>query len=306
FWSQTVRWTITEGGTNNVEARVVMEEDRARVIIDARDADGAFLNGLDLETSVVDPQFGNQRLQLYQVAPGRYEGTFTPDAEGAYLLRITGTGASLTSDGIPLSVNQTTGWVMSYSPEYVTGNEASILPTLAEITSGKLLTDDYSQVFNRDILARDASTPLTPLLLIVVLVLLPFDIAVRRLIVTRTDLLRLRAAVTARFSQAQAVFPPTERLSSLLDARNRARERTQAEQITNPESVAAAVDTLGALRSRREQQAQAAPSTPETPAASTPEPKPRTPTGTPTAPAAPGETGNLGARLLKKRKEREE
>lgn len=297
FWSQAVRWTITEGGSNNVETRVVMEDGRARVIVDARDADGAFLNGLTLETSVVDPKFGNQRLRLYQVAPGRYEGTFTPDTEGAYLLRISGTGASAAPDGAPLNVNQTTGWVMSYSPEYVTGNEASILPTLADITSGKLLTDDYSQVYSRDIMARDASTPLTPFLLIVVLLLLPFDIAVRRLIVTRSDLMRLRAALSSRFGQAQAALPPTERLSSLLDARNRARERTQGDQAANPESVAAAVNTLSTLRNRREQQAGA------TPAAPAPEqPRPRTPA----APTAPTETGNLGARLLKKRKEREE
>ena len=55
FWSQAVRWTITEGTNNNVEAQVVMDGEQAKLVVDARDADGNFLNGLNLRSSLVSP-----------------------------------------------------------------------------------------------------------------------------------------------------------------------------------------------------------------------------------------------------------
>ena len=55
FWSQAVRWTITEGTNTNVEAQVVTEGEQAQLIVDARDDAGNFLNGADLTTSLVAP-----------------------------------------------------------------------------------------------------------------------------------------------------------------------------------------------------------------------------------------------------------
>ncbi|MFN8371574.1 MAG: VWA domain-containing protein [Anaerolineae bacterium] len=83
FWSQAVRWTITEGATGNLETRVVMENEQARVIVDARDDNGEFLNGLALQASVVSPNPADDGalINLQQVAPGRYEAVFTPNSE---------------------------------------------------------------------------------------------------------------------------------------------------------------------------------------------------------------------------------
>src|SRR5690606_34211784 len=55
FWNQTVRWTITEGADATVETRVQMEGEQARIVVDAREQDGGFLNGLQLNASLVDP-----------------------------------------------------------------------------------------------------------------------------------------------------------------------------------------------------------------------------------------------------------
>jgi uncharacterized membrane protein len=90
FWSQAVRWTMTEGTSNNLETRVVMENEQARLIVEARDDSGEFLNGLDLQVSLIDPNSDDSLLlNLQQVAPGRYETVFTPSAEGAYFMRLT-------------------------------------------------------------------------------------------------------------------------------------------------------------------------------------------------------------------------
>ena len=59
-------------------------------------------------------------------------------------------------------------------------------------------------------------TPLAPLLLLIALLLLPFDVAVRRLLVTRSDLARLRAAISRRGAE---VAERTGRAARFADGR---------------------------------------------------------------------------------------
>ncbi|MBI1277368.1 MAG: VWA domain-containing protein [Anaerolineaceae bacterium] len=275
FWDQAVRWTITEGTTNNLESRVVMEGEQARLIVDARDNNGAFLNGLNLQFSLVDPN-GNPNLQtLQQVAPGRYEATFAPNAEGAYLLSVQGNNPADQS----LKLTQTTGWVMSYSAEYDRSKRSdgtALLKSLGDLTGGRSLVDDNGAVFSHNLRANVAGTSISPLLLLIAMLLLPFDIAVRRLIVTRTDLLKLRQAL---FGRVQAVEATSERMSTLLDAKQRARTRTDESGAANP---------ITGLSSRGEGGA-------ETPTAE----RPSQPVVT-----TPKDPGNVAGELLKKRKER--
>jgi hypothetical protein len=293
FWNQAVRWTITEGSGSTVETQVVMEGESARLIVDARDADGGFLNGLTLAASVVDPELGSERVTLRQVAPGRYEANFRPAAEGAYLLRVSGESG----DGAE-AVNQTSGWVMSYSPEYLAADSDSVLPRLAEITGGRSLQDATGEIFARDIDARAASLPLTPWLVLLAMLLLPVDIAVRRLMVTRSDWVRLRQWI----AQRRANQGGTERISTLIDARDRAREKTRGETVGETVGEAAGpASTARALRARRDQRRTGEP-------APVPPPRPEplaggtsTPVGA--APPVSSSGENIGARLLKKRRD---
>lgn len=311
FWSQAVRWTITEGGNENIETRIEMEDGRARITADARDNAGNFLNGLNLEVSVVDPLLGNQRVKLHQVAPGRYEAIFKPDAEGAYFMRLTGTGQL---DGQSLAVNQTTGWVMGYSPEYLNRTSDSILPTLAQITGGGSMANTLNMsAFVHNLEARSGSQPLWPLLLAIAIALLPIDIAVRRLLITPSDLKRLRDFLLRRRAAA-TVEGTTERLTGLFDARARARETVQT-RVDSVNEVAPG-GTISALRSRRERGAEAESESPPS--------SPSAPSGTPTTPSAPSEpakprytpetreqparntgSNNIGSQLLKKRRDRD-
>lgn len=322
FWSQTVRWTITEGSNNNIEVRTVQDGEQTRVIVDARNDNGQFANGLTLEASVVDPTLQGQRIVLNQVAPGRYEGTFTPEQEGAYLMQIFGGGASV--DGTSVAINQTNGWVLSYSPEYIRSADAvSVLPQLASITGGRSLEGASEEIFSRDIAPQAAMVPLAPALLLFALLLLPFDIAVRRLVITRSDWQRLRAAVKSPFARTPVMPETSERVATLLDARDRARQRSpEAEDETARVSPAARSSTSPApantasqlLRNRRPAEAEPETAKAASPARSDAATKAttrsgtgRTPAPTTPPPASPAtEGGNLGARLLKKRQEREQ
>ncbi|MBC7809828.1 MAG: VWA domain-containing protein, partial [Burkholderiales bacterium] len=295
FWSQTVRWTITEGTSENLEPRIVMEGERARLVVDARDGDGAFLNGLTLQASMVDPSLEAELVPLQQTAPGRYEAVFAPDVEGAYFVRLTGNGVM---DGENIEVGQTTGWVMSYSPEYDirnAGADEDLLADLAALTGGRSLADDPGAAFAHTLGAQPAATNVWPWLLLVAVALLPFDIAVRRLVVTRRDLQHAREAIFGAASDA--VQAPSERLSTLMAAKGRAQERTAEQAVDSPAS------TVGALRARRDE-ARTSRENPAAPAPSSSGERPRfTPeggAGGTQAPPTPASTA--GALLSSKRK----
>jgi hypothetical protein len=290
FWSQAVRWTITEGTSQNLETRVVMEGEQARLVVDARDGNGDFLNGLNLQVSLVDPELQASLLSLQQVAPGRYEAVFTPSTEGAHLMHVAGTSASGDES---LALEQTTGWVMSYSSEYDIQAEQLdaelFMSSLASLTDGRSLGEDPGGVFAHNLSAQATTTPIWPWLMLVALALLPFDIAVRRLVITRSDVQRAWQAV---FGRARAAAEgPSERLSTLMSAKERGRQRAE-------EAGEAATGTIGALRARRDQArsetaAQAAPTAVQD--------RPRYPSRS--AKRTPQASGsNIAGELLKKRR----
>ncbi len=274
FWSQAVRWTIIEGVNANLETRVTMEGETARITVDARGEDGGFLNGLALQASLVDPALGAQEVVLEQVAPGRYEAEFTPQAEGAYFVAVNGTMPD--AAGEPLALTETSGWVMSYSPEYAIGGGTNVLPLFEEITGGRSLADNAAAVFEHTLEAGASRTPLAPILLLIALLLLPVDIGVRRLVITRSDLARLRAWLTRR-----DVIEASDTVSSLQMAKRRAQERAQD-------------------ASDADQQLPPLPTAP--PVTFTPPPREKI-----TAPQPPETQGeNLAGKLLQKRRPRED
>jgi uncharacterized membrane protein len=226
FWSQAVRWTITEGASGQLETRVQFEGRQAVVTVDARDGAGGFLNGLALTAAVVDPALNARSIPLRQVAPGRYEGVFVPSETGAYFVGVSGTGIS---DGVPIEVSQTTGWVQGYSAEYATagsGADLNLLAEIAALTGGADLSAAPEAVFAHNLNARSAWTPLNAWLLLLALLLLPLDIALRRIVVARSDLVRLRAWLSPA-APAPAGQPPAARIGTLMDAKTRGRQRAE-------------------------------------------------------------------------------
>jgi uncharacterized membrane protein len=294
FWSQAISWTITEGTSNNLEMRVMMDNEQARLIVDARNDDGSFLNDLDLQAALVDPSMAADNITLRQTAPGRYEVTFTPSEEGAYFLGVNGSNATNSQ-----SLTQTGGWVMSYSPEYdITANtlDRALLQDIATSTNGSDLSENLSGVFAHNISAQNAFLPLAPWLLLLAALLLPVDIAVRRLIITQSDWQRLKAALPQR--NTAPTMPSAEeraRVSSLMSAKQRGRQRTE------DQAAESSISSLKAAQARRESatpQAEKPPLSRPNPQAST-TPKPVVPLHKPEP-----EDGNIAGQLLKRRRPR--
>lgn len=222
FWSQAIRSTIVEGAGNNLEARVEQRDGRSVLVVEARDDDGAYINGLNLDASVIDPELDAQNIRLRQVAPGQYETDFEPQREGAYFIRIAGTEGASSN----VAAAQTTGWVLSYSPEYqLRETDEALLDRMAELTGGRnVAAAPPGDVFRHDIREERASTALWPYLLLAALLLLPLDIAVRRVIVTRSDLARLRAWLRQRLGLRAPELQQTTsaRIAALKGAKQRA------------------------------------------------------------------------------------
>lgn len=225
FWSQAVNWTITEGASDNLEVRVEERGDETFLVVDARDDDGDFLNGLTLNTSVVDPNLETEFINIPQVAPGRYELVLSPENQGAYFFGLTG-GVDDTS------VGQNYGWVLSYSNEYgLTELDVQRLEDVARVTGGGSLEANPAGAFERNLDLQNVSAPVWPWLFAIAAFLLIFDIAVRRLVINRSELVRMREAATRAVgvgARERRRTATTGRMGGLMDAKTRATRGDEA------------------------------------------------------------------------------
>ncbi len=196
LWSQTVRWVM--GDPLGGDLQVVTEIDRGvlRVTVDAFDESGGFRNFLDGSARVVAPDLTVRELPLRQVAPGRYVATMEVDQDGSYLA-----GIAMSAGDKPVG-QVVAEAVQPYSPEYRTpAVGSSLLPELARLGGGAVLSDP-AEVFERPDEARRVPQPLWPPLLLLALVLLLMDVALRRL-----DLSRRAGVVTTVQSIAARPAP---------------------------------------------------------------------------------------------------
>ncbi|MBN1201819.1 MAG: VWA domain-containing protein [Anaerolineae bacterium] len=299
FWSQAIRWTITERNTGNVEARVVQRDDQAVLVVDARDNQGDYLNGLRLDASVITSRLDSMTLHLQQTAPGRYEAVFTPEREGSYFITVAGSTPEDADVLTPQRVIQSTGWVLSYSAEYrvdVSGEAQSqpvaLLTHIGRLTGGGSLREEPEATFAHNLDQEQAARPIWPIFLLLALILLPFDVAIRRLVITRRDVEKVRSTVAGWFGAEEAAYEPAAaaHLERLMDAKGRARDVSRATQSDEPAEPMPAPRSSLRLGTRRPTRPRRSPPPPSSvkrePSTSAPEP----------------DSDSLAARLLERRR----
>lgn len=186
FWAQAVRWSTGAEAGNALQSQIALEGGVARVTVDAGAPDGSYLNNLSVNGLIVAPSLLTSTVQLRQSAAGRYEGRFPLTEQGAYLLNIQAAGQGMGN------MSQTLGVIAPYSPEY-RGDQSDngLLSRIASLTGGRVLTlDRPGAPFEHDLRAASVSADLWPLLLLIAILLLPLDVGVRRVAVSRADLER--------------------------------------------------------------------------------------------------------------------
>ncbi len=198
FWGQTVRWSLRNLSSDVLYPRIEPEGDRARITVDAVAPNGTLLNGLTLRAGLNGPDGKREEVTLSQVAPGRYEASVEAADSGAYIIGLSASGP----DGF--NAQQTTGFAIGYPPDFAeTQTQEAFLRGLAEQTGGRLITDP-SQVFMRPAVMPRAPLDIWRSLLWIAAILLPFDIAVRRLVVGRREFSLLAQPFHAAIAGARA------------------------------------------------------------------------------------------------------
>ena len=305
FWAQTVRWTITEGRNSAVETVVNFSEETASLFVDARTPNGTYLNSLEMEGSIVSPNGESTEVTLQQIAPGRYTTNFTPAEEGAYFIRVAASDG--TAEENSTVIGQTSGWVLGYSPEYQRYDaDPALLAELAQMTNGRNLRDLTGAAFEHSLPSQATTRPIWPWLLLAAVLLLPLDVGVRRVVITRRDRQRAWEATFGRFAQGSAEphQERTQQMSSLFQAKERAQREKREEQplpgFMRPKRDEKPTPNAGAIG----QTDRPAAGPIERPVSPIQRPEP--PQQKPDSDAAPTpDAGSLASRLLKKKRENE-
>ena len=219
FWEQLVRWTISQERGSSADIEVTADGSRAVVTVEAAGVDDAFLNGLEMDVRVVGPDGIPGTVAVQQIAPGRYQGSFEPTSEGAYLIRAVGSGEEA-------SVAQTAGWVFGYSSEYrTTEPDHDYLAHLARLTGGKVLIEPWESL-SHDVSADPIRRAIWHWLVLAALLLLPLDVALRRLVIQRKAVVEawanLQSWVRIKAPRRPPAIVRSDGVNRLLEAKQRA------------------------------------------------------------------------------------
>ncbi|HET6381089.1 MAG TPA: VWA domain-containing protein, partial [candidate division Zixibacteria bacterium] len=207
--SQLVAWTLPPQDDRGIDVRFSPGRDgRLKVDVTSLDPDGAPRNFYRTVLRLVGPGLEPTQVSLEQVGPGHYAGSVLAEEPGAYLVRVAQTrpGAE--------SASRTLGVVSPAAEEYRRlGVDADALAEFADAGGGRQLVIDAQgqaseDVWDHDIAAAAFPTPIWPVLLLLAMALVPLDVGVRRVAVTRGDLRRARAWAARRVGLGGAAPEP--------------------------------------------------------------------------------------------------
>lgn len=214
FAANLVAEALPLGSDERLAVTTTVNANRVEIEVLARDERGRPLELGELRNRV-SGLAGSFELSFSQVAPDRYRAITTIDQIGAYLVQI---GAS-DSTGQPIG-NVTTAFAINFSPEY--GRLAAnpgLLADIAALTGGSV-DPPPETVFAPTAQPVYEVRSVTIPLLWIALVLLPIDVALRRLLVPLPELSSAIGKSRSRTTAAPApLSSPSDRPSpSLPDA----------------------------------------------------------------------------------------
>jgi hypothetical protein len=181
FWAQLIRYTLPEPDSGSLQARILPHADRlassgaaaVTIAVDSLAPSGEAIDLADTAATVTLPDGGTRRIPLRQTAPGHYAADVSLPADGPYALEI-----EQRKDD-QLRVAQV-GYVQSPSAEYLPADGgAALLARISAATGGQVLSTTATAASPAPTPAGDGRA-LWPWLLLVVALLWPLELAVRR------------------------------------------------------------------------------------------------------------------------------
>ncbi|MBO0794230.1 MAG: VWA domain-containing protein, partial [Ktedonobacteraceae bacterium] len=178
WWANLVTWTLpAPESAMDINGKIVNSQ--GQLLVDL--PPGTTMNNKgqqQVQAHIIYPDNSQQTVNLSPTAPDHWEGNFPATRVGAYLIQVTWQGSS----GNTLNkMTATTGMVVPYSPEYQTqGDDQRFLARLALAGKGDLLNDP-ALAFAVPLIPVSQAVPIVFWLLALAALLLPVDIAARRL-----------------------------------------------------------------------------------------------------------------------------
>ncbi len=108
LYSQLVRWLMRPAGeSGNFTMATMVRDGEVQVVINAMDQEQDFLNFLEMNASVLDPNMRPIDLQMRQTAPGRYVGSFPVNDSGSYFVHVSpGAGVAPLTSGVTVPFSE--------------------------------------------------------------------------------------------------------------------------------------------------------------------------------------------------------
>ena len=175
-WDQSVRWAMAPPIDRSLQLTAQLDGRLATITADSVDPEGRFLDLVDTRAEVFSPDGSQESVRLQQVAPGRYQATLLADAPGLYKVEVT-----QSHEGRP-PTSELTGFSVPPVPELRRlGSNDTLLKEIASATGGQAISDP-SEAFSRTGMPSTPGwEPLWPYLLALALLLLPVEVALRRI-----------------------------------------------------------------------------------------------------------------------------
>jgi Ca-activated chloride channel homolog len=176
-WDQAVRWSMAPPVDRSLQVSSLVDGNTATISVDSVDQDGLFINLADTKAQITGPDGSKSTAQLQQMAPGHYEAVIPATKPGLYRLDM-----SQARQGQAVPGSETSGFAVSSSPEFRRlGSNDALLKELAAMTGGQAIHDP-TEVFSRQGMPTSSGwQALWGYLLTIALVMLPVEIAIRRI-----------------------------------------------------------------------------------------------------------------------------
>ena len=228
--AQLVAWTLPPQDAEGIDVRFSPgDRGELNVEVTSFDDEGGPRNFYRTVMRLISPDLEPTEAVLEQVGPGRYAGTVHAEDAGAYLVRVAQT---LDSPEGTDSASRTLGIVSPTADEFRRlGIDTDALAAYAAAGSGRRLPLDAeepgAEVWRHDIAAGAFPTPIWPWLLLLAIVLVPLDVGVRRVALTRADFRRARSWVGRRVGIGRPEPEAVPGLAELRAAKARSDRRAE-------------------------------------------------------------------------------
>lgn len=236
FSAQLVSWLLPARQGQSLSLDATTSGDLLVLEANATDPQGRAMAGLKLQARLLTGAGNEQRIDLREVGPGQYRAALDGVAPGAYLAQVLASDAT----GQPVDA-LVAGVVVPRSAEYRSqGANPALLDDMARTTGGRI-NPAAADTFLPNANSAGAVGEIGRWLLWLALLLLPLDVAIRRLTLRRDGLAALRPTAIPRpampklTATPKAPKPPrsasaAQDLTELRAAQERARKRARGEE----------------------------------------------------------------------------